>query len=99
MTYRDDFQLDNLDELRSYVYVTLCESESLVHGAFPMSEQFLVRNGQACGMHFCLHGPRAVKLSAIWETRTSSILFYDSTGRKFQKTQLASGFSLACAAA
>ena len=81
-------RLNNLDELKDYVYETLCEHDGLVRGAFQMSEQVLIRGGRACGMHFTVHGPRAVTLSAIWETRTSSILFYDSSGLRFQKTQL-----------
>ncbi|MBL9091506.1 MAG: hypothetical protein JNL96_09800 [Planctomycetaceae bacterium] len=81
-------QLDNLNDLRQYVYETLCDRESLIRGAFHMSEQILVRQGRPCGMHFCLHGPRAVMITAIWETKQNSILFYDSTGLRFQKTKL-----------
>jgi hypothetical protein len=35
-----------------------------------------------------LHGPRSVRLTAVWETITNSINFYDSTGEKIQKTIL-----------
>ena len=36
--------------------------------AFPTSETLLKRGKlQPCGLMFCLHGPRAVKFSAIWE--------------------------------
>ncbi len=83
-----DCQLNNLDDLREFVYTTLCNFESLERGAFHMSEQVLFRGSQPCGMHFCLHGPRAVLFTAIWETERHTILFYDSTGRRFQKTQL-----------
>lgn len=92
-------QLNNLDDLRNYVYETLCQHESLVHGAFRMTEQVLIRSGRPCGIHFSLQGPRAVLFTAIWETRTSSILFYDSTGRRFQKTQLEAAPALELAAA
>lgn len=81
-------QLNNLDELKNYVYENLCSREKLVPGAFHMSEQILIRQGRPCGIHFCLHGPRAVMFSAIWDSRRNSILFYDSTGERFQKTQL-----------
>jgi hypothetical protein len=50
-------------------------------------------------MFFCLHGPRAVKFSAIWETDRNQVLFYDSNGERFQKTQLLEAPSLARAAA
>ena len=36
--------------------------------------------GNPAEYHFCLHGPRAVKLSAIWETDANTILFYGSRG-------------------
>lgn len=91
--------LRSLDDLRQYVYETLCLRESLVSGAFHMSEQLLVRGGKPCGMHFCVHGPRAVMISAIWETRQNSILFYDSTGVRFQKTRLVAAPQLAAIAA
>ncbi|MCE9606202.1 MAG: hypothetical protein K8U03_15000 [Planctomycetia bacterium] len=84
-----DCQLNNLNELRDYVYETLCLRENLEPGAFHMSEQLLIRAGKPCGMHFCLHGPRAVMFSAIWETKQQTILFYDSTGIRFQRTRLA----------
>lgn len=81
--------LGTLDDLRQYVNKTLCEHESLEPGAFRLSEQLLVRGGQPCGLYFCLHGPRAVLYSAIWETQRNTILFYDSSGSRFLKTQLA----------
>jgi hypothetical protein len=36
-------------------------------------------------MLFCLHGPRSVKLTAVWETISNTVLFYDSTGQRRQK--------------
>lgn len=83
-----DCQLNDLSELRKYVYETLCQRDNLEPGAFHMSEQILIRAGKPCGMHFCLHGPRAVMFSAIWETKQQTILFYDSTGYRFQRTRL-----------
>ena len=47
------------------------------------------------GIYFCLHGPRATKFSAIWETDRNQILFYGSGGERFQKTQLAETSQLA----
>lgn len=92
-------QLNNLGELRNYVYENLCSREKLVPGAFHMSEQILIRQGRPCGIHFCLHGPRAVMFSAIWDSRHNSILFYDSTGERFQKTQLIPALEFEVAAA
>jgi hypothetical protein len=80
--------MQNLSELRNFVQKTLCDHNQLEIGAFPMTERILVRGGSPCGMYFCLHGPRAVKFTAIWETDRNSILFYGATGERFQKVQL-----------
>src|SRR5690349_10097140 len=82
-------QIHDLDDLRNYVYANLCHHEQLEPGAFPMTERILARSGQPCGMYFCLHGPRSVKFTAIWETERNTILFYGSTGERFHKAQLA----------
>lgn len=81
-------QLQTLDDLKTYVNQTLCIHEQLESNAFRMTEQILVRSGKPCGMYFCLHGPRETQFSAIWETERNTILFYDSTGERFQTTQL-----------
>jgi hypothetical protein len=36
-----------------------------------------LRGGTPCGIHFCLHGPRATKFSAIWETDQEQNRFID----------------------
>lgn len=80
--------IQTLDQLREYVNTTLCEHNQLEIGEFPLTERILVRFDRPCGIFFCLHGPRAVKLSAIWETERNTVLFYGSTGERFHKTQL-----------
>lgn len=81
-------QLDNLNDLRSYVHNTICEKNELEVGAFTITERILVRGKRPCGILFCLHGPRSVRLTAIWETDRNSILFYNSSGERVLKTQL-----------
>ena len=39
-------------------------------------------------MMFCLHGPRKVKFSAIWEKENNRILFYGPTGNRYQQIDL-----------
>ena len=90
-------QIYNLDELRKFVNNTLCQQEQLEADSFPMSERLLVRKDQPCGMFFCLHGPRSVKVTAIWETDRNQLLFYDSTGQRFLRTQLLTAPTLAAA--
>src|SRR4029078_4311309 len=80
--------LQSLEDLREYVSEILCEHNGLEVGGFPISERILVRLGKPCGIYFCLHGPRAVKFSAIWETQQNSVLFYGSGGERFFKGQL-----------
>ncbi len=63
-----------------------------------MTERILVRGGRPCGILFCLHGPRAVKLTAIWETDRNSVLFYSATGERMQRSQLTHAPSLVPAA-
>jgi hypothetical protein len=92
-------QIEAIHDLREYVNEILCDHYQLQIGAFQMTERILVRSGKPCGIHFCLHGPRMLKFSAIWETDRNQILFYGSRGERFQKTQLAEGPRLECVAA
>jgi hypothetical protein len=78
----------NLENLREFVNNILCYYNQLEPGAFRLTERLLVRGGKPCGILFCLHGPRSVKLTAIWETDHNRILFYGCTGERFHKTQL-----------
>ena len=89
----------NLNELRKYVHHTLCHHNELEIGAFHVTERILVRNNRPCGVFFCLHGPRSVKLTAIWELERNTILFYGSDGQRQQKTQLTAAPELAVALA
>jgi hypothetical protein len=77
-----------LADLRDFVNVTLCDLHNLQTDAFRMTERILRRGGRPCGIHFCLHGPRSVKFTAIWETDRNQILFYSASGERSLKTQL-----------
>ena len=87
--------IDNLSQLRKFVSRTLCQRNDFEEGVFQVTEKILTKCGKLCGMFFCLHGPRSVKLTAVWETENNSIIFYGSTGEKFQKIVLASAPRLA----
>ena len=77
-----------LSRLKSYVYETLCHLNELELGAFEITERALIRRNEPCGVHFCLHGPRNVKLTAIWEKDANTVLFFGSNGGRIQRTQL-----------
>lgn len=81
-------RLRNLEDMREFVQRVLCEHNQLEAGAFPMTERILTRSAKPCGVYFCLHGPRAVKFSAIWETERNTVLFYGATGERFHRVQL-----------
>jgi hypothetical protein len=91
--------IESLHELREYVNEVLCQHHQLERDAFPLTERILVRSDRPCGIYFCLHGPRQVKFSAIWETEHNTVLFYGSTGERFHKTQLVQAPRLEPAAA
>ncbi len=91
--------IQTLDQLRDYVNEVLCQHNQLEAGIFELTERILVRADRPCGIYFCLHGPRAVKFSAIWETQNNTVLFYGSTGERFHKTQLVEAPQLEVAAA
>jgi hypothetical protein len=80
--------VQSIEELRRYVADTLGSLETLKADQFQLSQQVLYRAGKPCAVHFCLHGPRALCLSAIWETERNSILFYSSCGRRVHRTKL-----------
>lgn len=84
----------NLTELRRYVQQAVCERGELLPGAFQFDEQVLRGHGASCGLHFTLSGPRSVRYSAIWDAVRSTILFYDCTGERFHRADLADGTRL-----
>lgn len=73
-------------DLKLFVYDTLCRDHELLMNAFPTTETILKRGtGNSCGVMFCLHGPRSVKFSAIWEKDQNRILFYGPTGKRYSQ--------------
>ncbi len=92
------YRLETLEDLRDYVNETICEHEHLEVGAFEMTERILVRSGTPCGVFFCIHGPRQVKFTAIWETDNNTIIFYGSTGERILRTRLTDSPALRAAA-
>jgi hypothetical protein len=81
-------QIGCLKDLRDYVQKQICDQNELEVGAFHFTERVLEKGGSPCGMFFCLHGPRSVKLVAIWETSRNTILFYGSGGERIRRIQL-----------
>jgi hypothetical protein len=86
-------RIDDLSGIRLFVHEVLCQFNQLEAGIFQMTEKVLTRSGNPCGMFFCLHGPRSIKLTAVWETDGNTVLFYGSTGERQHKAQLELGGS------
>src|SRR4051794_35806164 len=78
----------NLDELRKFVAETLGKLETLRADQFELSHQMLYRSGKLCAVQFCLHGPRAVCLTAIWDAEQNTVLFYGSGGQRMHRAKL-----------
>ncbi len=81
--------IHSLDELRLFVHRTLCEKENLLEDQFSLTEFSLSRGKKACGLQFLLHGPRSVRLGAIWASDHNMVYFYDANGVRYLKTRLA----------
>jgi len=80
--------IQNFEDIRHYVTQTLSNIELLRPESSQLTTRLLTRNSQPCGIYFCLHGPRTVRLTAIWETDANTILFYGSRGERVQRTRL-----------
>jgi hypothetical protein len=85
---------DNADEvrtladLRAFIHRELCERENLLADQFKLTEMQLRRRDRACGLQFSLHGPRSVRLGAIWASDHNMVYFYDAQGVRYAKTRL-----------
>lgn len=81
--------ISTLKELRQFVHEILCHRENLVRDQFQMLERELKKCGRACGLQFSIHGPRQVRLSAVWASDRNHVFFYDASGVRFMKIELA----------
>ncbi len=81
-------RIHNIEDIHQYVTQTLSKIEQLRPESSRLTTRLLTRNNSPCGIYFCLHGPRAVRLTAIWETDANTILFYGSCGKRVQRTRL-----------
>ena len=81
-------EVRSLDQLRDFVHISLCRRENLLEHHFPMSEIELKKNGRRCGLQFVLHGPRQVRLAAVWAEDRNEILMYTANGQRFSRIRL-----------
>jgi hypothetical protein len=83
--------LPTLDDLRTYVFRTLCEHDHLDPQQTPLMQGVIKRAGRPCGLFFHVQGPRLLKTYALWAGEENRILFYDSTGARFGQARLSDG--------
>ena len=83
--------INSIDDLKSYVYWVLCRDNQLLGGDHPTSENYLRRGSDICGMFFYLQGPRAVRLTAVWDREGNRVFFYDFNGRRYREVELGDG--------
>lgn len=94
--HESSVRISNQRQLRTYVAETLSQFESLDPQQYPLAQRVLTQAGKPCGLYFCLQGPRAVRLTAIWETRGNTILFYGANGQRLKRTVLLEPPALDC---
>ncbi len=54
-----------------------------------MTERVVVRQDRPCGIYFCMHGPRSVKLTAVLDLDKETLLFYGSDGVRAEIVEVA----------
>ena len=84
----DAIATPSIEQLRQLVSKVLCSQSDFEEDIFRLSEKLLKKGQEICGIFFCLHGPRSVKLTAVWESQENSIRFYGSNGEKFKTINL-----------
>ncbi len=82
-------QTIDFDSLRETIEQRLCELGTLEPKQFPMTQREIVRAGKLCGLYFCVHGPRSVKLTAIADLQNGTLIFYGSDGVRRESSPLA----------
>jgi hypothetical protein len=78
----------DLQNLRRIVQQKLCEIGMLELDQFPMTERSVLKSNRVCGVYYCLHGPRSVKLTAIADFERSCLICYGSDGSRSVEEKL-----------
>jgi hypothetical protein len=77
-----------MEELVAYVHRVLCEKDALDPAQTPLFRTPLRKGNRLCGLIFHVEGPRLLRTSAVWSADDDRVIFYDSTGLRFQETRL-----------
>ena len=71
------------ERVRLVVLQILADQDRLLSDETRLTELPVFRNGQYCGIHYSLRGPRDMLLTAIWDAQTHTLWCYDSRGQRF----------------
>lgn len=77
-----------LDDLATFVHRELCNKDALDPAQTPLFRTPLRKGSRVCGMVFHVEGPRLLRTSAVWSADDDRLIFYDSTGLRFQEVRL-----------
>ena len=80
--------LPRIEDLVAFVRQALCDHDRLDPAQTPLFRTPLTRGDKPCGALFHVEGPRLLRTSAIWAGDEHRILFYDSTGTRYQEVRL-----------
>ncbi|MGV3483808.1 MAG: hypothetical protein ACO1RT_05275 [Planctomycetaceae bacterium] len=78
----------DLQTLRKLVQKKLCEIGMLEQDQFPLTERSVMKADRVCGVYYCLHGPRSVKLTAIADFEQLNLICYGSDGTRTVEEKL-----------
>jgi hypothetical protein len=89
-----------VEQLAAFVHQVLCDRDALDPVQTPLFRTPLKKGERACGLVFHVEGPRLLRTSAVWSADDDRVIFYDSTGLRFQEVKLSeSPAPVACEAA
>ncbi|MEZ6066434.1 MAG: hypothetical protein R3B90_12170 [Planctomycetaceae bacterium] len=93
-TTADALELKTLADLRNFIHIELCARENLLPEESRMHEMAIRREGELCGMQFFVHGPRLVRLSAVWAAEQNVVFLYDARGERYNRINLPSRITI-----
>jgi hypothetical protein len=77
-----------IEDLAAFVHQVLCEKDSLDQTQSPLFRTPLRKGSRVCGMMFHVKGPYRLQTSAVWSADDDRVIFYDSSGIRFQEVRL-----------
>jgi hypothetical protein len=77
-----------VEDLAGFVHSVLCDKDALDPAQAPLYRTPLRRGGRVCGLVFHVEGPRLLRTSAVWSADDARVIFYDSSGLRFNEVAL-----------